>query len=191
MFGGIQGLFNMGLANKSNKELGKLLGQDPVYQKSPFAARRLGLAQQLFGGRMFGAPQLERNLFTTQGNTLDFIKRNATDASQALAFGAAAQGQTDQGLSDLQVAESQNKYSMLNNLNSAYDAVINEDDKVFNDQTRRFGNRVSIKGAQQQNRMAGVNSVFNGLNSDFNDALSVFGMMSGFGGGSAGSGRRV
>ena len=180
-FGLIQGIANVKRQKKANKALDQLLTQDPNYQQNPYAGQQLGIAQQLFNGRMAGASNLEKNIFTAQANTQGNINRNATDSSQALALGAAAQGQTDQSLQDLQTKEQQNKYSMLQNLNEAYGGMIREGDKSYQDKIRRFGDLASIRGQQQQNKTNALNGIFNGLNSDINQGLSILGM--GMGGG--------
>lgn len=175
----IQGLANIFRQKKANKALEQLLQKDPTYQQSPYAAQQLGLSKQLFNGRMFGAPQLEKNIFTSGANFNANVNRNATDSSQALALGAAGQGQTDAALQDLQTKEQQNKYGLLKNLNEAYAGMINEGDKGYNDQVRRFGDLAQIKGQEQQNKTNALTGIFNGINSDFNDALGIFGIASG------------
>lgn len=124
--------------NKQSKEAKKINPVWTDYQSNPYAARQLAMAQNMFGGRMAGAPQMERNILSSQGNTMANVNRNATDASQALAYGAASQGQADQSFTDLQTAESQNKYNMLGNLNNAYGAMINEGDKVYQNKMQKF-----------------------------------------------------
>lgn len=184
-FGAISGLMNAITAKKSNKVLQQLLGQDPTYQKNPLAAQQFGMANNLFFSPMFGSQQESRNIYGNNANFNAQVGRNATDGSQALALAASGQGQTDQAFSDLQLRQQQNKYGLLNNLNNAYANMIGEDDKVFEDQVRKFSNKASIKGAQMQN-LASINTGFaNGINSDLNDAFSVFGM---FGGGGMGGG---
>lgn len=178
-FGLFQATANAFGAKKANKELDALLGQDVSYKANPYASYQLALAKQLYGGRMFGAPQLERNILSTLGNTTSAIDRTATDASQAIAAKTAAQAQADDDFSKLQNMELQNKYGMLSNLNNAYAAMIGEGDKVYNDEVRRYQNKVAIKGAQRANKTNTVNSIFNGLNSDFNDAVSIFSMFGG------------
>lgn len=138
----------------TGKKQKKLANQiNPVfnqYQASPYAGQRLGLAKQLYAGRMFGAPQLERNIFSNQANTLNNVNKVATDASQALAYGAAAQGQTDDSLTNLQTAEAQNKYQMLGNLNSAYDTMIGEGDKEYNSMLQKYQSDVTQKNDLMQ-----------------------------------------
>ncbi len=126
------------------------------YQTSPYAKQRLGIAQQLFGGRMAGAPELEKNLFSSQANTIDSVNRNATDSSQALALAAGAQGQTNQSLSDLQTKEAQNKYAMLNNLNQGYEGLVSEGDKEYQSLLQKYqmdtARKSELMNAGQQNK---------------------------------------
>jgi len=141
----------------SGKKQKKLANQiNPVfnqYQASPYAGKRMGLAKQLFAGRMFGAPQQERNIFSNQANTLNNVNKVATDASQALAYGAAAQGQTDDALTGLQTAEAQNKYNLLGNLNDAYQGMIGEGDKEYDSMRYKFEQDVNQKNALMESGM--------------------------------------
>lgn len=164
---------------KQSKEAKKINPVWQQYQANPYAAKQLALAQQLFGGRMAGAPQLERNIFSSQGNTLANVNRNATDASQALAMGAATQGQTDASLNNLQIQEAQNKYAMLNNLNAAYGQQINEGDKVYNSQMQKYMSDVQRKDALAN---AGAQNKYGAVN-DASSMAMQFGMLGGFGNG--------
>lgn len=163
LVGGIGSLFGN---KKSNKGLEDLLRQNPSYQKNPIAGQRLALAQQLLNARMPGAASLERNIFSNQANTLGQINRNATDASQALALASASQGQTNQALGQLGVQESQDYYNRLQNLTGAQQGMIEEGDKVYQDQIRRFQDLAAIRGAQNQNRQntwSGISNLGFGL----------------------------
>lgn len=181
----------MGYYNKQHKVLEGLIGQDPTYNRSQFAEQQLGMAKSMFGGRMFGAPQLERNLFSSQANFMGNVNRNATDSSQALALGAAGLGQTNEALSDLQIKEAQNKYAMLNNLNQAYGVSIGEDQNVEADKVRKYEDLVKIRGAQAANALGKRKALWNTVGQIANLGVSAFtGGMSGgmFGGGGAGGG---
>lgn len=133
------------------------------YQSSPFAKQQLGLAKQLFGGRMFGAPQLQNNIFSNQANTLDAVNRNATDASQALAIAAGTEGQTNEALNDLQIKEAQNKAMMLQNLNQAYGVNIDEGDKEYQSMLEKYGMDVqrkdALRNAGAQNKYSAVSDL--------------------------------
>jgi hypothetical protein len=160
---------------KQDKLANKINPQWNQYQTSQYAKNRLGLAGNLYNARMAGAGSLEKNIMSTQGNSIDFIKRNSTDASQGLALAAGAAGQTNQSLSNLQTQESQNKYAMLGNLNDAYAQMINEGDKVNADQKMKYQMDVqeknALRGAAKEN-MYGAG----------NDLASMFMLASQFGG---------
>lgn len=152
------------------------------YQTNPFAKQKLDISKQLFGGRMAGAPQLERNIFTAQANQMGNVSRNASDGSQALALGAAAQGQTNQSLSDLQVQEQQNKYNMLQNLNQAYGTMIDEGDKEYQSMLEKYGMDVNRKDAL---RSSGAQNKY-GAVSDLASMAFTAGTSGLFGGGAGG-----
>lgn len=160
---------------KANRQLRKLQGEDPIYNANPIAAERLSLAQTLLNARMPGAARAERNIYANQGNQFGNINRNATDSSQALALGAATLGQTNNAFGDLALNEEQGYQQRYQNLMGAQQGMINEQDKVFGDQERRFGNKVQIQGAQNANRQNSWGSV---SNAGF--ALADFGMNGGF-----------
>lgn len=148
---------------KQTKEAKKINPVFNQYQTNPYAQQQLGLAQQMFNGRMAGASQMQNNLFSNQGNTLDAIGRTATDGSQALAAIAGAQGQTDQSISDLQTMEAQNKYSMLGNLNAAYGSMINEGDKGYESMFQKYQmdaqRKDALANAGAQNKYGAVSDV--------------------------------
>ena len=158
LIGGIGGMLG---ARKSNRQLDQLLQQDPRYKANPIANQRMGLAQTLLNARAPGAAAAERNIYQTQANTMGNVNRNATDASQALAMGAATQGQANQGFGNLAAQEAQDYQRRYNNLTGAQEGVIQEGDKVYQDDVRRFGNMAQIRGMQQQNRQNSWNSLTN------------------------------
>jgi len=179
--GAIGGLVNMfGSGNK----LASLYKQDPTYTANPIANQRMGMAQTLLNARMPGATAMERNIYGNQANQLANVNRNATDASQALALGAAAQGQTNQAFQNLGTQEQQDYYNRLQNLTSAQQGVIAEGDKVYQDKVRRFNDLASLKGAQMQNTQ-------NAWNSLANLGFGAAGISSMWGGGGAGGNNRM
>jgi hypothetical protein len=149
LIGGIGSMFG---AKKSNRQLEKLMKLNPAYKANPIANQRMGMAQTLLNARAPGAAAAERNIYQTQGNTMANINRNVTDSSQALAMGAATQGQTNQDFGNLQNAEAQDYQRRYSNLEGAQQGVIQEGDKVFQDQVRRFQDMAQIKGMQNANR---------------------------------------
>lgn len=159
--------------------------QDPTYNANPEAAKRLGLAGTLLNARMPGASALERNIYGNQANQLANVNRNATDSSQALALGAAAQGQTNQAFQNLGVQEQQDYYNRLQNYTGAQQGVIQEGDKVYQDKVRRFQDMAGLQGAGEQNTQQGWNSIAN-LGFGGASIASQYGMMNGGGQGGGG-----
>lgn len=180
LIGGIGGLFG---AKKSNRQLDQLLAQDPTYKANPIVAQRLGLAQTLLNARAPGAAAAERNIYQTQANTQANVNRNATDSSQALAMAAAGQGQTNQAFSNLETQEAQDYQRRYGNLVGAQDASVQEGDKVYQDQVRRFQDMAQIRGAQAQNRSSAWSSLSNLGFGAMNLGLAGGGSMFGSGGG--------
>jgi hypothetical protein len=86
------------------------------------------------------------------GNTLTTAQNNASDSSQFLALAGAAQGQAQQGFENLGMAEAQDQQRRMTNWEQALQDQIGEEDKVFGDEVRRFGNKAQIQGAQAENR---------------------------------------
>jgi len=150
---GIGGMVGKGIArSKANKQLSKLQGQDPIYQENPLAAQRLGLANTLLNARMPGASQAQRNIQTAGANTVAGAQRNATSGAQALSVGTAVNAQQGQQFNDLGQQEAQDYQRRYGNLVGAQEGMINEQQNVFQDEVRRFGDKTQIQGAQAENR---------------------------------------
>lgn len=158
---------------KEGKKINPVFNQ---YKTNPYAKQQLGIAQQLFNGRMAGAGNLENNILKNQQTFNSNINRNATDSSQALALAAAGQGQTNNSLQDLQTQEQQNKYGMLQNLNQAYGGMVSEGNKEYESMLQKFQ-----MDTQQKNALmgGGATNMFSGIGD-----LASLGIMGGqlFGG---------
>ena len=100
---------------------------------------------------MPGAATAEKNIYNTQANTLAADQRGATSSAQLLATAGGVQGQTNQSFSNLGQAEAQDYQRRYANLGEAQQGEINEQQKVYQDQVRRFGDLAQIRGAQNQN----------------------------------------
>lgn len=149
-----------------NKLAGDIHPEYTPYQESPYAKKELGLAESLFNGRMFGAQDLERNIFANNSNYNATVQRNATDSGQALALGEQAMGQTNSALQNLQTAEKQNKYDLMGNLNSAYRTMIGEGDKVYQDKFQKYqideNQQSGLRNAAWQNIFGGISDFESG-----------------------------
>lgn len=160
---------------KSNAQLEKLIGQDPSYTANPIAAKRAALAKSLLFARMPGAASVERNIYGNTANQVGNIQKNATDASQAIAAASGAFAQGDQAFNQLGINEAQDFQRRYGNYDAAQEGVIREGDKVYNDQVRRFGDLVNIRGAQQENK----SNLWKDI-SNFGTGLTNFGLAGGF-----------
>ena len=136
---------------KANKTLGQLKGQIPTYQTSPYASQRLNLANTMLNAKMPGSSTIEQGIYGNQANQMANINRNATDSSQALALGAAAQGTTNQAFAQEGLDQNQYHQQAINNLTGAQEGMINEGDKRYQSQQNKFGDLAQIEGAQNQN----------------------------------------
>lgn len=167
ILGGLADIGKIGLGLIQNHQANKINPVYNPYEESPYAKEKLGIAEQLFGGRMFGAPELERNLLNSQSNYLANVNRNATDSGQALALAAGAQGMTNQGFQNLQIQEAQNKYNLLNNLNQGYQGMITEGDKVYQDMLNKYqldvAEKTALRGAAFNNIFGGISDIGGGL----------------------------
>lgn len=149
LIGGIGKMFARAKSNKEMKALSKL---DPNYTANPLAAQRLSYARSLRDARMPGAAAVERNIYGGMGNTITNAQNNASNSSQVLALAGAAQGQAQQGFENLGMAEAQDQQRRMGNWEGALQGQINEDDKVFGDDLRQYGNKVQTQGAIAENR---------------------------------------
>ena len=182
LIGGIGKMIGRGRANRELKSLAK---QDPTYSADPrimqIANQRLGLANTLLSARMPGAAAAERNIYTNQANQLAGLNRGATDASQALAVAAGIGGQTNQAFENLGQQEAQDYYRRLENQGQAQQGVMNEATRIegnqYQDQLRKYQNKLDIQGAIQQNRQNTWGDI-----SNLGFGLADFGMSGGFNG---------
>lgn len=172
----LAGLFGKGRARRrANRDMEQLLKEDPQYAANPLAGQYMGFAKNLYNAPMPGAAEARRGILTSQAGTQANISRNATDASQALAMNAMAQGTTDNQLVQQGLNEADYRRSLLPTVGNAYSQMIGEGDKLFQDKVRQFMDKFNIRGQQAQNRANTWGDVF-GLGT----SLMGFG---GFGGG--------
>jgi hypothetical protein len=156
---------------KQNKLANKIHPKWEQYKTNPYASQQLGMAQQLFNGRMFGAANQERNIQSNLANFNANVSRNATSGSQAIALAAAGQGQADQSFANLQTQELQNQYGLLGNLNNAYGQMIEEGRMEHQSMQQKYQMDVNEKNAL---RGAGANNMFGAL-SDLSGGLIQMG----------------
>ena len=151
LVGGVGKMFQRG---RANKELKNLMNTMPQYKENPLFAQRLGLAQTLLNARMPGAAAAERNIYQTQANQMANVQRGATSGSDVLLGGAGAAGQAGQAFNQLGQAEAADYQRRYGNLASAQDAQAQEQQRLFEDQLRRYQMQTQLQGAIQENRAA-------------------------------------
>lgn len=145
---------------KQNKLANQINPEFENYKTSPFANKQLGLANNFLNGRMAGAADQERNILSSQSQFLNNIQGNATDSGQALALGGLSQGVTNDAFNKLGIREQENKYNMLDNLNAAYQSMINEGNKEYQSIADKYQSDVQAKTAL---RGAGATNTFSGF----------------------------
>lgn len=146
---------------QAQQQLDAALKNDPTYTVSPYAQNTLGLAQALLNSRMAGAAGRARSIYGTQANTISNAQRNATDASQALAVGAASQGQADQSFGNEQQLEGQDYQNKVQNLNAANAGLTDEHHNQFDDSVRRWQDQVNTIMAKYKIKQTGAQSFIN------------------------------
>ena len=149
---GVSSLIKGGLGAKQMSLANKI---KPNWDDS-FVNKRLGMANNLFNARMFGAQNMERNIARSQANQLANIERMATDSSQALALAQGTQATADQAYQDLQTREMQNKYNLLDNLNNAYSAA-------NQNMQQKFAMEMDAKNALRQSGVGNLYGAFSDL----------------------------
>jgi len=144
----------MAQRGRANRELKELMKTMPQYKENPLFAQRLGLAQTLLNARMPGAAAAERNIYQTQANQMANVQRGATSGSDVLLAGAGAAGQAGQAFNQLGQAEAADYQRRYGNLAAAQESQAQEQQRVYEDQLRRFQMQTQLQGAMQENRAA-------------------------------------
>ena len=160
---GLVGL-SAGLGLFQTIKAGSIHPQYSPYQVSDYAKQRLGMAQQLYNGRMAGAANQEQNIANNQANTIASASRGASNGAQLLALGGAAQGQSNKAYADLGAQEAQNKMQQAQNLNGALDNMTAEEYKVYQDKLNQYQTQMQQKTSLMN---AGLTNIGNAANSAY------------------------
>jgi hypothetical protein len=156
--GSVAQMVQRGVANKKMKSLMK---NEPVYKENPEVRQRYALAKTLLNARMPGAGAAEKNIYTTQGNIISNAQRSATDSNNLLLAGSAAQGISNRAFQELGMQEAQDYQRRYNNYEAGNEAIVREGDKVFNDNVRRFENKIQMEGAANENIQNSIKDISN------------------------------
>jgi len=150
----VGGIGKMVERGRANRELRGLMKTMPQYKENPLYGQRLGLAQTLLNARMPGAAAAERNIYQTEANQLANAQRAASSGNELLLAGAGAAGQANQAFGQLGQMEAADYQRRYGNLTSAQEAQAAEQQKVYEDQLRRYQTQAQLQGAIQENRAA-------------------------------------
>ncbi len=136
----------------------------PKFTPTNYAQKQYATAQQAYNSPMPGTSQYQQDIGAAQGNYLDFVNKNATDSGQALALGGLSQGMATNAYNDLQTKQANYHTSMLDNLNNAYQAMINENNNNATMKNNEYAQRtnIALSGAGAQSTYQGIQ----GLGSD-------------------------
>tara|TARA_R110000868_G_scaffold157413_1_gene384636 strand:- start:147 stop:884 length:738 start_codon:yes stop_codon:yes gene_type:complete len=135
LVGGVGKMIGRGQANR---QMRKLLAEQPKYKENQLATTQLN-------ARMPGAAQAERNIYGEQANILGRSQQAATSSSDVLQQLGGVQAQTNQALQGLAGQEAVDYQRRYQNYTT-------EKDKAFEDQLRQFQNRAQIEGGIQENK---------------------------------------
>lgn len=148
LLGSVGKMFGRGAANR---RLAGLSSQMPQYKENPLVAQQLAMTQALLNARMPGATAAEKNIYQTQANQIAAAERAATDPNQLLLAGAGATGTANQAFNQLGQLESQDYQRRYANLAAAQNAQVAEQQRVYEDQLRRYQMMAQLQGAQNEN----------------------------------------
>lgn len=160
IFGAVQGA-------KMLKEAKKINPQYKPYETSKAASEMLGLAQTRLNAINPMRAAAQRNIGTSQANTLSNISRNVTDPSQALAMAAGVQGQADQAFFNIGAQDQAMQQQNLANLMQAQNVMIGEDRMKYQDMLTKFqldqNQKNMLRSAGQQNILGAAQNVAGSL----------------------------
>jgi hypothetical protein len=186
IFGAVQGA-------KMLKEAKKINPQYKPYETSKAASEMLGLAQTRLNAINPMRAAAQRNVGTSQANTMAGISRNVTDPSQALAMAAGIQGQADQAFFNIGAQDQAMQQQNLANLMQAQNVMIGEDRMKYQDMLTKFqldqAQKNALRSAGQQNILGAAQNISGslfGAQQMMNQAAQA--MMGGMGGGGAAAG---
>jgi hypothetical protein len=164
--------------SQANKQMKKLLAEQPKYQENPLAGQQYALAQNMFNAQMPGTQQYLSGIERTRASQIAAAERGGDNTLLAAAAAGGQANEAGQALAGQQAAYKQSAYG---NVAAANQGLIGEQDKVYNDQLRQYQNRAQIEGAINENRQntwgdianAGLGVASMGMNGAFGKTPNV------------------
>jgi hypothetical protein len=160
ILGAAGALAKTGLGIYQNIQANKINPQRVDYNGSQSVKDQLATVKNLYNSRGAGFAAAQDKIAQAQANTLASGSRNATDSASLLALAQGSQNQSDDALVDLYTKESQQKMGLLDNLQSAYDKMTQDDRLIQADKLAKYNEdmqaKSALRGAAYQNMFGGV-----------------------------------
>lgn len=155
------------VSGRQAKEARGINPVDTTYNESPYAKEKLALARMRMNSRMAGADSMGRTMQQSAANVVGTAQRNASSGNQVLTAAAAAQEMNNQGAAQLQQQEFAADQQNLSNLGNAQDTMVQEGDKVYQDQLRKYmialQRKTQLQNASRTNLIQGFDSIDDGI----------------------------
>jgi hypothetical protein len=135
--------------SNANKQMRKLLAEQPKYQENQLAGQQYALAQNMFNAQMPGTQQYMSGIERTRASQIAAAERGGDNTLLAAAAAGGQANEAGQALAGQQAAYKQSAYG---NVAAANQGLIGEQDKVYNDQLRQYQNRTQIEAAINENK---------------------------------------
>lgn len=149
----LAGMIGGGIANrKSSKELDRIMRQDPTMERSKYVDEGLARARMLLNAPAPSSASRRRNVYAGLGQNIANIKAGTTDASKFLAGAGAASGAAERALGAVEDYNDQFSQAREQQYSQALERSSQEDQMQYEDQLRRFSNKVQAAGTKAQNR---------------------------------------
>lgn len=135
--------------SQANKQMRQLLKDQPKYQENPLAKQQYALSQNMFNAQMPGTQEYMSGIERGRASTIASAERAGGNPLLAASAASSQANEAGQALAGQQAAYKQNAYG---NVAAANQGLINEQDKVYQDQLRQYQTRTQLEGAMQENR---------------------------------------
>jgi hypothetical protein len=135
--------------SKANKQMRQLQKDQPKYQENPLAKQQYALAQNMYNAQMPGTQEYMSGIERGRASTIASAERAGGNPLLAASAASSQANESGQALAGQQAAY---KQSAFGNVASANQGLINEQDKVYQDQLRQYQTRAQLEGAIQENK---------------------------------------
>lgn len=175
-------------AGKAAKKMESLAGQVPQSQKSNYAGKMIGTAQNDLNAQNPFLAFQNRSIQNSQANSMANAQRNSLDPSMLLKMTEAYQSNSMAAQAQNQLSNLQMRGQKIDNMYRAYNAGMQQDQMYYDNDMTAFNSKANLQNAAAQTRINAWQNVGNGLMSVGSAALKMSsGLPSGDVGGQVGS----